>query len=207
MRIVAISDTHRHHSAVDIPDGDILVHAGDIGCEYGFKMLTQFASWLDTLPHKNKIIIAGNHDLAIEDDQLRTKDILSKYNYLQDEQVIIDGIKFYGSPWSPRFFDWAFNANRGADLKQKWSKIPNNTDVLVTHGPPYKILDYVPSSNEYTGCKELRAKVMEIQPKVHIFGHIHEGYGIQHFNNTWFINASICNECNCVTNKPQIIEL
>jgi len=90
--------------------------------------------------------------------------------------VIIEGVKFYGSPWQPRFFDWAFNLDRGEEIKKKWDLIPMDTDVLITHGPPYGILDLT-HEGEKVGCEELMKAVLRVQPKIHIFGHIHEAYG------------------------------
>ncbi len=123
--------------------------------------------------------------------------------------VEIDGLKIYGSPWQPRFYDWAFNLNRGAELEEKWRLIPPDTDVLITHGPPHGILDEVERQYyiENTGCEELRKRVEMICPKLHVFGHIHCGYGqIEKFG-TEFVNASNCDEEYNPVNLPVIIDL
>ena len=98
---------------------------------------------------------------------------ITNAHYLCDESLTLDGVKFYGSPWQPRFFDWAFNKDRGAPLKAIWDKIPLDTDVLITHGPPHGILDLTFDKIK-AGCEELLLAVQRIKPKVHVFGHIHE---------------------------------
>lgn len=114
-------------------------------------------------------------------------------HYLEDSSVCIEGINFYGSPVTPFFYDWAFNCERGEKIKQYWDKIPENTDVLITHGPPFGILDKT-TTGEIVGCEELAKAVNRIQPKVHIFGHIHEEYGMIAKGETTYINASLLNE-------------
>jgi Icc-related predicted phosphoesterase len=116
---------------------------------------------------------------------------MTNAHYLQDQSVIIEGLKFYGSPWQPTFHNWAFNKDRGEKIKTEWDKIPSDTDVLITHGPPFGILDKT-VDNEKVGCEELLLAVNRIKPKIHIFGHIHENYGEIKLNGTHFINPSSC---------------
>lgn len=207
MKLICVSDTHRKHKKVNIPEGDVLVHAGDIGCEHGSNQLKQFARWLKTVPCKHKVIIAGNHDFYIASNLKKTKSILEAIpgcHYLQDSAVTIDKVKFYGSPWQPRFYNWAFNLQRGKQLASVWSLIPDDTDVLITHGPPEGVLDYV--RNEHVGCADLFNAVMKVKPTAHVFGHIHCGYG-QIDGETTFVNASICTEEYEPLNLPIIVEV
>ncbi len=191
MKIVCISDTHNYYP--EVPDGDVLVHAGDITMVGKYSRLREFNDWLGTLPHKHKLIIAGNHDLSFEDDTEKAESIITNGTYLCDKDVVIDGVKFWGSPWQPWFNDWAFNVPRGSNsLKAVWDKIPDDTDVLITHGPPYGILDRT-LEGDLVGCDLLLARVKEVKPKFHIFGHIHEEYGVTVRDGTTFINASIMN--------------
>lgn len=173
MRIVCISDTHGKHRSMKIPDGDVLIHAGDLTPRGHEKDIKDVNEWLGTLPHKHKIMIAGNHDFQFEINPVNARSWITNAHYLCDESLTLDGVKFYGSPWQPRFFDWAFNKDRGAPLKAIWDKIPLDTDVLITHGPPHGILDLTFDKIK-AGCEELLLAVQRIKPKVHVFGHIHE---------------------------------
>jgi Icc-related predicted phosphoesterase len=130
-------------------------------------------------------------------------------HYLQDSSVKIETLKIYGSPWQPRFFDWAFNLTRGAELAEKWNLIPDDTNILITHSPPFGILDEVPQrySIENTGCEELRKRVETIRPRLHIFGHIHCGYGTAEQLGARFVNASICDESYNPAKAPIIVDL
>lgn len=204
--IVLISDTHSLHRQVEIPHSDILIHAGDITNKGSLEDVEDFNQWLGDLPHKHKIIIAGNHDFCFEKQNNDARALLTNGIYLQDELIEILNLKIYGSPWQPWFFDWAFNLPRGVELKKKWDLIPENTDILVTHGPPYGILDKT-KQNKMVGCEELSKRIEFIQPKYHIFGHIHEDYGERIINQTTYINCSTCNYGYEPINKPIIIEV
>jgi Icc-related predicted phosphoesterase len=124
--------------------------------------------------------------------------------YLLDKMVEIDGIKIYGSPWQPRFYDWAFNVNRGEAIAKKWELIPENLDILVTHGPPYGMLDDTINGMR-VGCEELYKKVVQVKPKYHIFGHIHFGYGMRVMEDTTYINAASLGENYQYTKNRPII--
>ena len=191
IRLVAISDTHGLHRHLTIPDGDILVHAGDITGHGQVEQVADFNEWLGTLPHRHKLVIAGNHDFCFEDQPVETAALLTNCIYLFDEAITLDGLYFYGTPWQPWFFDWAFNLRRGSEIRAKWELIPPETDVLITHGPPLGYGDLT-SRGEYVGCADLLESVRQKRPKLHIFGHIHEGYGMTHNQHTTFINASSC---------------
>ncbi|WP_372371198.1 metallophosphatase domain-containing protein [Candidatus Uabimicrobium sp. HlEnr_7] len=205
IKIVAISDTHNRRPQVTIPDGDILIHAGDITSKGALRDVRRFNNYLGELPHKHKIVIAGNHDFCFEREREAAQKELSNAIYLQDSEIVIEGIKFYGSPWQPWFFDWAFNLQRGEEIREKWQLIPNDTNVLITHGPPLGYGDTVANGNK-VGCEDLLNKVIEIKPRYHIFGHIHEAYGITKNDHTTFVNASICTLEYKPTNQPTQIE-
>jgi Icc-related predicted phosphoesterase len=141
----------------------------------------------------------------------------SDITYLEDSSFTIETpefsrpIKFYGSPWQPWFYDWAFNLPRlGTELQEKWNRIPEDTDVLITHTPPNGYGDLVNNwkqPNTHVGCECLISRVGEINPLVNIFGHIHEGYGVQYGGKTLFVNAAICTAGYEPTNKPIVIDL
>jgi Icc-related predicted phosphoesterase len=208
--IVCISDTHNCNEQIRVPDGDILIHAGDATNHGTIKEIILFNQWFGQLPHRYKIFVAGNHDWLFETNARLAKSLLNhKIIYLQDSFIEIENLKIYGSPWQPRFFDWAFNLNRGEEMAEKWKLIPADTDILITHGPPKGILDEVPrlDSFENAGCEELRKKVEEIKPKLHVFGHIHGGYGSCENFGVRFINAANCDDYYFPGNLPIVIDL
>lgn len=198
MKIIAISDTHGSHRQLKVPNGDVLIHAGDVLANNYPNEIIDFNNWLSTLPHKHKIVIAGNHDEFMYNTGVKTirNTYLTNCIYLENSSCIIDGIKFYGSPITPTFMDWFFMAERGKEIQNKyWSNIDRDTDVLVTHGPPMGIMDKVITHVEKTvGCADLLWTVKQLKPKVHIFGHIHAGHGIIKQDNIIFANASVMNE-------------
>lgn len=208
MRIVCLSDTHNFSGQIVVPDGDVLIHAGDATISGTQLEIEQFLNWYSSQPHKYKIFVAGNHDWLFETDNRIARLLTAKFNvkYLQDSSTEIEGLKIYGAPWQPRFFDWAFNLNRGREMAEKWNLIPNDTDVLITHGPPFGILDTTPRGDS-AGCEELRKRVEDLRPKLHIFGHIHHGYGTIEKFEVRFVNASVCDETYEPNNPPIVIDL
>lgn len=205
MRIVCLSDTHNEQ--FDVPEGDILIHAGDATIRGTVEEVSEFNAWFSLLPHKHKIFVAGNHDWLFETNPVMARAILDKsIVYLLDSAIEIDGLKIYGSPWQPRFYDWAFNLDRGPEMAEKWDLIPAGTDILITHGPPHGILDRT-AYGDLAGCEELIKKVKEIRPQAHIFGHIHEGYGQVEDFGTTFVNASNCDEKYYPVNSPVVLDL
>jgi predicted phosphohydrolase len=175
MRIVALADTHTFQDDLPaIPDGDVFIHAGDL-CRGGrLDELCPIAAWLQNLPHQHKIVVAGNHDWCFVREPKTAIEILGPgITYLQDSEVTINGIRFWGSPWQPEFNNWAFNLPRGKPLEDKWALIPTGIHVLITHGPPYGIGDW---SGEpiRQGCEELMKAVRRVRPRLHLFGHIHQ---------------------------------
>jgi Icc-related predicted phosphoesterase len=209
-RIVAISDTHGFHRfAPPIPDGDILIHAGDLTRGGNLSELPDLNAWFGELKPRFKRILAtaGNHDWAFEENLKLATMLLTNVEVFVDDYVIIDGLLYYFSPYQPEFCDWAYNLPRGEPLREKWSLIPDNVDVLVTHGPPHGILDVAPFGGN-VGCEELRQVIgTRINPKLHVFGHIHDGYGMTKIGNTTFVNAAICTERYQPINAPIVIDI
>jgi len=206
VKFVVISDTHNGLSSVEIPDGDILIHCGDF-TDYGtVDEFKKFNEDIGALPHAVKVVIAGNHDWLLQSAPETARKALYNCVYLQDEGYEIDGIKLWGSPWQPFFHDFAFNLHRGKALKEKWDLIPEDTDILITHGPPGGKGDLIHSFNslviENIGCEDLRDAVERIAPKYHLFGHCHVGHGVVRTKNTTYINAAIMNEAMDPINSP-----
>jgi Icc-related predicted phosphoesterase len=232
MRIVFISDTHgaKFHNNLEIPPCDVVVHSGDIGGRTNFFELNEFLTWFEKLPAKKKIFCAGNHDLILDLDWINRQadnnvisgmvakqlyedgqELLKKFDvvYLLNSGYEYEGIKFWGSPYSPSFHRqyWAFNADRGQEIKRHWDLIPDDTDVLITHTPLKHILDRCANDGFHAGCEELNILVNQKQFKIHTSGHIHEGYGTHWQNKTLCINASVLNVNYQLTNKPILVEI
>ena len=189
MIITILSDTHGLHQDFKPEAGDLLIHAGDI-TEYGTEEeVFDFLQWFGRQPFRYKIFIGGNHDLFLENTPTaKIKKMLpASIIYLQNSSVEVEGINIYGSPVTPYFLGMAFNA-REKELVRCWNKIPANTDILITHGPPAGILD------DGYGCPFLLDKVLQIKPDIHCFGHAHEQNGIIEKDGIKFINAGmLCN--------------
>lgn len=223
MKITFISDTHTKHDELlwdktDIPGGDLLIHTGDIMNSGRNPMdIAKFCKWFDGLEqYHHKVFIAGNHDRLFETDPEMASEIYNSYKnitYLQDNwaQVGDDSFmaKIYGSPWQPEFYNWAFNLpRRGTELMSKWEAIPEDTDILLTHGPAQGHLDTSgpPYNEPNLGCELLAERIAEFKPKIHVCGHIHGGYGYKFDGHTHFFNASILNERYEYVNKPMTVD-
>ena len=208
MKILFVSDTHgKHKLLTDLPEADIFIHCGDfMNSGMSYYEIDSFNNWLETVPVPKEMrwVVAGNHDVFFDAKHKgsspgisrEAKKKLTNGVYIQDEDVTYRGIKFYFSPWTPSFFGWGFNADRGEDIKKYWDLIPLDTNVLVTHGPPYDILDQIkPGKSEHLGCEELKKKIERLPDlKIHAFGHIHGSRGVRRELKTDFINASFLNE-------------
>jgi len=191
MRIVAVADTHTFESDLGAPpDGDVFVHAGDL-CRGGrLDELAVVARWLRALPHRHKVVVAGNHDWCFVREPDAARAVLGEgITYLQDAGTVIDGVRFWGSPWQPAFNNWAFNLPRGEPLAAVWSLIPPDTDVLITHGPPLGIGDWSGETIRQ-GCRDLLAAVQRIRPLLHLFGHIHQDGGFWQQDGVSFANVT-----------------
>lgn len=216
MRIVAISDTHEKHYQLKLPEGDVLVHAGDITNRGRIEKLAEFASWLNVQDFKHKVIVCGNHDFCFQDPRHDIAVNLIREaggTYLQDSGTTIHGVNFWGSPWQPWFYDWAFNLRRGPQIAAKWNLIPDDTNVLITHGPPMGILDLIANdwgdSNQHEGCQDLIDRINNLpELKAHIFGHFHfQGGNIAKVNGKIFANAAMCDDKHRVERQPLVFDI
>ncbi|GFO30081.1 metallophosphoesterase mpped2 [Plakobranchus ocellatus] len=237
VRFVLLSDTHCQIEKLPtefVPPADVLIHAGDFTKVGLPASIEKFDSYLGSLPHKRKIVIAGNHDLTLDMDMVNnrrshllnsfqisrdkfedylqekqlpsSRELLKNCIYLQDSSITVCGIKIYGSPWQPEFGDWGFNLPRGIPCLQKWDQIPDETDILVTHGPPIGHGDLC-VSGQRAGCVELLTTIQtRVKPKYHLYGHIHEAYGITTDGHTTFINGSNCTLRYKPQNKPVVFD-
>ena len=221
MIAICVSDFHGNLN-VNIPEGDILLIAGDICPAYHDistsiliqqKWLEQiFLPWIKSVKEKSNIkdvvLVAGNHDWIFSRRHLR--DICPELNeeiiYLQDSSIDINGLKIYGSPWQLPFCDWAFNKPEDK-LEVIWENFSENADILLLHSPPYGILDLTTLDNCNIGSRSLLKKIKEVKPKLAVFGHNHSGHGIHKENDITFINATLLNEQYEMVNKPIIIEI
>jgi len=207
MRIVCFSDTHKKHRDVVLPDGDVLVFAGDMCGRGGIQSVRRFNEWLGEQPHHHKIVVAGNHDRPFENFPYREMiNEISNAVYLEDCRYDIDGLVFYGSPWQPEFCNWAFNLPRGEPLRSRWRHISDHTDVLITHGPPANVMDEC-DDGQRVGCMDLSERIDELDLKLHVFGHIHHSYGVEKIGATTYVNACVCDEDYVVSNPPIVIDL
>jgi len=221
MQIVCVSDTHGNYPS-NLPEGDILVHAGDYSYLSRFskdhiptlkKELEEFNAWLGSIKdnYEHIVFVPGNHDWYFEvspDEAIKT---LSNAMVLNDSGIELCGHNIWGSSVTPEFCNWAFNRRRGDEIQRHWDLIPEDTSMLITHGPPAGTLDNVGRNNS-VGCENLRHTVNRINPNIHIFGHIHEGYGTIKKQNeetmhheTIFVNASYMKRYYYPINKPIVI--
>ena len=186
-----------------------MIHSGDLTYRGDIKEIATELNKLSKLQHEHIVLINGNHDWLGERNPSLMRQMCEDKGiiYLQHESVQIEGLNIFGSAFTPEFCSWAFNVPRGQALKDKWDLIPDNTDILVTHGGPYSILDACPDGRK-VGCEELYKRVMELKSlKLHVFGHIHHSRGMIKINETTFINASNCDERYKTTNKPFVISI
>ena len=223
LRCVCISDTHTKHSMVDIPPGDVLIHAGDFTFGGGEEEVKSFSDWLGTLDFEHKLVIAGNHEVSFDLDReeflkpiffkkseqtdfKEIKSLLKNCTYLEDSECEINGIKFYGTPHQPPYHDWGFNRN-DEEREKIFGEIPADSDVVICHGPIYQVLDKCVTGKE-AGCQILRKNILErIKPSLFVCGHIHESYGTENIEGVKIVNASICTFRYKPLNKPIIVDI
>jgi Icc-related predicted phosphoesterase len=207
LRIVCISDTHGLHRRLSIPDGDILIHAGDFMVHgRSISEVDDFNEWLGELPHKHRIVIAGNHDLLFESRPAEARTHLTNAIYLESSGTKVEGIRFWGCPVTPVLSQMAFAVERGAASRKYWDQIPAGTDVLVTHGPPFGTLDKDDIGGPHMGCQELTRAIIRIKPRLHVFGHVHGSYGREPGpNGTAMVNCALLN--GTTLNQPVAVEL
>lgn len=220
-RIVILSDTHENQDYVTVSDGDILIHCGDWTNRGYDESIEEFLTWFSSLPHTHKICIPGNHELGLDKGPSRQSklDIINSFtnkhsnlHYLENSEITIDGFKIYGSPNQPWFHDWAWNVHRGPAIAQIWSQIPDDTNILITHGPPHGILDLVDKAfgrDPHQGCEDLLERIDQLKElKLHAFGHLHkEGGQSRKINNITFVNGAICDDNHMPSHSPVIVDL
>jgi Icc-related predicted phosphoesterase len=192
IKIHAISDTHNRHNKFTMPGGDILIHAGDATLGGKVSEVMNFLDWYAKQNYKHKIFVPGNHDWLFEEnpslcaDECKNRGII----LLNDSGIEIEGIKIWGSPVQPEFCSWAFNRNQ-IEIQPHWDMIPEDTEILITHGPAWDRLDFIPQQNKNVGCPALYKRIMETNVKLHIFGHIHESRGYTYKDGKVWVNASV----------------
>jgi Icc-related predicted phosphoesterase len=224
IKLTIFSDTHNKHKHItgDLPGGDLLICAGDISSMGYEHEIREFAKWYNGLNnYHHKVFIAGNHDWGFQNNVEKVKEIVGLYDtitYLQDDWVNVgDGdphdnntqtVKIWGSPWQPEFYNWAFNLPRnGEELKAVWDMIPEDIDILITHGPAWGFLDDVEGNrNVHLGCELLAERIKQIKPKIHICGHIHSGHGHHYDGHTHYFNAAVLNERYLYSHLPWQID-
>lgn len=208
MRVIFVSDTHNKMHLVEIPEGDLLIHCGDMTSDGTLEELLSFNEQFMRNPHPHKVVIAGNHDLLLFDDPDARRLFDPSIHYLMDSEVVIDGVKIFGQPWVPGLGAANFNAFTlppgSAELAARRREIPEDTDILVVHSPACGILD-----GSGKGCSSLRWRIEEIRPQVVACGHVHSGYGeyTDPDSGVHFVNAAICDARNKATNPPLVLDI
>ena len=197
MKILHISDTHGCHRRLhDLPQTDIVVHSGDFTMNGSEQEALDFMNWLCDLPYPQKMFICGNHDDCLYGATIDGLD--GNVHYLCNSGVEIDGVKFYGVPM--------FMGDCITDHQSKhYANIPEDTDVLISHTPPFGILDF--DDNINYGSEELLARIKAVQPRLHLFGHIHSRHGTTVLNGTTFSNGALMNVGYSNFRIPNLIEL
>jgi Icc-related predicted phosphoesterase len=203
-----VSDVHdQYEKLCNMPKGDILLIAGDLTAQGKAGELKRLNTWLDQQDYKHKVLIPGNHDLSFEK---RWKWACSKLPaadaILNQELYVANGLKIWGEPRQPRFYDWAFNVPRNQMKEKCWDKVPDDIDVLLTHGPPWGAGDWT-SRQVHVGCEAQREYILEKSPRLVVCGHIHPGYGVHILGNTTVVNASVVNEKYQVVNPPVVVDM
>jgi len=225
-RFVCFSDTHGLHPLIPkkhMPPADVLLHAGDFTNTGELEQIECFNQWLEAYPAKQKVVIAGNHDITFQEDYYmssgaqrfhrgvpydcsKARGLLKGCTYLEDSSVEICGYHIYGSPWQPEFCDWAFNLPRGEELRKRWAAIPTDTDILLVHGPPAGHVDMTSKSGR-VGCEDLLEAIHQRCISTVVSGHLHSAYGTSADEVTLFINASTCTEQYNPTRAPIVFDL
>lgn len=219
LRLVLLSDTHGQQTRLTgdlvVPDGDVLVHAGDCTARGGLHEYTAFLSWFGALPHPHKVFVPGNHDGLFQGSR---RGFLRSYAEGHGVHILIDQtltlalgddrppLQMWGSPWTPPFRDWHFMADEER-LEWFYDSMPADLDVLVTHGPPFGILDRNQQGHP-CGSRALLEAVSTKPPRVHVFGHIHEGGGqVRLRDGVTFVNASVHDERYQLAHAPITLDL
>jgi len=218
MKYVIISDTHEKEHLVKLPEGDVLIHCGDSTFRGEFNALAKFATWMGKQDFKYRVCIWGNHEILLDSNlpnfNLQYKNIvldLFKQNnitVLENSSTIIEGLKIYGLPQTQRFFDWGWNVNPGPEIAKYWDAIPDDTNILISHQPPFSILDYT-SRDGSQGCKELLRRIKELKHlKLHCYGHLHwDGCQMVEIDGVKFVNGAMCDDSYVINRIPIVVDL
>lgn len=193
MKIVIVSDTHGKHADLGTLEGDVLIHCGDFsfGGREEARTIEALDAWFSRARFGHILCTGGNHDFHAETAEANGRPVFRHATYLADRAIVIDGVKFYGAPWIPELSNWAHYRTDVA-LRAAWARIPNDTDVLITHTPPLGVLDRN-SRGKACGCAALRRAVDTVRPRVHCFGHVHASAGTLKTKDTTYVNASVVN--------------
>lgn len=205
--IVCISDTHELHKELSVPDGDLLIHAGDFTF-FGrsSQAIHDFNDWMGSLPHSHKICVCGNHEYILESKPELAR-LITNATLLNNESTTVGSLRIWGSPLT-QHDGGAFGRSNASDRVRIYNTIPEGTDIIITHGPPYGILDASP--NDYpgpTGDRELREAIVRIRPRLHVFGHIHAGYGVRATRHTLFVNAALMRQDGELDKHPIVLRM
>lgn len=210
MKVVALSDVHSKLGKVKLPDADLLVISGDLTIGGSIKEYSQLNHACGDIKHKFKygiLLCEGNHDFLGEKQPSLADSLIHHAKLVRHNAITINGIKFFITPYNKWYFNWAFNIWPGEQSQKIWAQIPNDTEVLVSHGPPYETLD-CPPNKEHVGDVDLWNRIQLLHKlKLHIFGHIHHSAGFEQRDKVWYVNASTCNESCQPINPPIIIEI
>jgi len=206
LSLVLLSDTHELHRKIDVPYGEILIHAGDFTLfSRSLRAIEDFNTWLGELPHPHKVVVPGNHEFFLEGD-LSRRSLLSNATVLIKEAIEIGGLHIWGSPVTP-LFGAAFGMSSAEDRRKMYAGIPESTDLVVSHGPPYGILDAAPESGFHSGCRELFDAIMRVKPKLVACGHVHGAYGIFQTDDTTFVNAALLGLHGGIDKAPIVLRM
>jgi Icc-related predicted phosphoesterase len=207
MRLVIISDTHNQHEDLGVLHGDVLIHCGDsgMGFERSVGEVDRLDEWFGRQDFKQILCIGGNHDFQLQERVGNREPVLRNAVYLQDEGISFGGVHFYGAPWTPELAGWAFYLPPEL-MRAKWASIPACTDVLITHTPPFGVLDRN-SQAKACGCPDLRQRTAELRPRIHCFGHIHASGGQVELKGTTYVNASMVSSRYRIIHRPYEFDL
>lgn len=207
MVLVLFGDTHELHREVEVPAGDILICVGDFTMfSKNLSAIEDFNEWLGELPHRHKIVVPGNHEFFLESNPER-RSLLDNAHVLIDEGIEIEDLNIYGSPMTP-LYGAAFGKSSAKDRKRHWSKVPDRTHVLVTHGPPFGLLDRPSVQAEPMGDPELRNRVRELHSlKLHVFGHVHGAHGAVEQDGVTFANVALMGHLGDLVQAPTVMRM
>lgn len=204
MRVVCMSCTHQQHWRLEVPDGDVLIHAGDATHFGTATQLSAFGNWMAGLPHAHKVFVPGNHDRLFEKNPALARSLLPGVFVLIDEELRMENLRIYGTPWTKPFMHWSFMTTEHS-LREIYQKIPAGTDILVTHNPPHGLFDLTIEGG-HEGSPALARRVEEVRPRLHVFGHIHEAAGI-FVADRISVNACVTDETSRLAREPFVIDI